>query len=187
MRELQPHVLKPYLSREKISLRIEQLALELSQEYTGVEDNTVLLCVLKGAFVFAADLVRVLPLNIPIEFCRARSYGNEMESSGDVSCQLPPKERLAGMYVILVEDIVDTGETLVKLQQELEKMAVKRVEVCTLLSKPSCRKVKAKPRYVGFEVPDLFFVGYGLDYAEYYRNLDYLATVSLQDKTQKPI
>mgnify|MGYP000896184203 CR=1 FL=1 len=172
-----PHVLRPYLSSDRISRRIEQLGQELAQEYTGIEEQTVALCVLKGGFMFAADLLRVMPLSIPIEFCNAKSYGDAMESSGEVSINLPPRELLAGKYIVVIEDIVDSGVTLKALVAKLHEMAVKRVEICTLLSKPSRRKVSVQVRYVGFEVPDLFFVGYGLDYAELYRNLDYLAVV----------
>jgi hypoxanthine phosphoribosyltransferase len=172
-----PHILKPYLSSDRIRKRIEQMALELVHEYTGVEEQTVFLCVLKGGFVFAADLLRNLALNVPIEFCRAKSYGEAMESSGSVQIDLPDPELLKGKYVVIIEDIVDSGVTLRALMAELHKMAVKRVEICTLLSKPSRRKVEIQVKYVGFEVPDQFFVGYGLDYAELYRNLDYLAVV----------
>lgn len=172
-----PHVLRPYLSSDRIRKRIEQLGQELAQEYTGIEEQTVALCVLKGGFMFAADLLRVMPLSLPIEFCSAHSYGDEMESHGDVTIALPPRELLTGKYVVIIEDIVDSGVTLKTLIAKLHEMAVKRVEICTLLSKPSRRKVSVQVRYVGFEVPDLFFVGYGLDYAELYRNLDYLAVV----------
>ncbi|GAB4151231.1 MAG: hypoxanthine phosphoribosyltransferase [Planctomycetota bacterium] len=183
-KEMPPHVLKPYLSSERIRKRIEQLASELVQEYTGVEDQTVFLCVLKGGFVFAADLMRSLALNVPIEFCRAQSYGDSMESSGQVDIQLPDPMLLTGRYVVLIEDIVDTGTTLKEIVRLLHEMAVKRVEICSLLSKPSRRKTDLHVKYIGFEVPDLFFVGYGLDYAELYRNLDYLAVVVPQKSAE---
>ena len=172
-----PHTIRKYLSKQRINKGVEELAKRLTNEYTGLESQTVFICVLKGAFMFTADLVRCLPLNIPIEFCRARSYGDDMETSGEVSIQLPPQEKIAGKYCVILEDIIDTGLTMKKVIGELEKMRAKRVEVCTLLSKPSRRKVKVPVRYIGFEVPDLFFVGYGIDYAELYRNLDYLAVI----------
>ena len=91
-----PHTIRKYLSKQRINKGVEELAKRLTNEYTGLESQTVFICVLKGAFMFTADLVRCLPLNIPIEFCRARSYGDDMETSGEVSIQLPPQEKIAG-------------------------------------------------------------------------------------------
>jgi len=176
-----PHTIKPYLSKEKITKRVEQMAGELASAYIGLEDKTLFLVVLKGAFVFAADLLRSFPLNVRVEFCRAASYGTGMESSGEVRLDLPPEEVIAGRYCVIVEDIIDTGLTLDALINELLRMRARKVEVCALLSKPSRRKVDVPLNYIGFEVPDLFFVGYGIDYAERYRNLDHLAVVVPRD------
>ncbi len=184
--EIIPHSVRPYLSKEKIAKRIEQLSQNLAEEYVGIEDKTVLLCVLKGAFMFTADLVRCLPLNLPIEFCRAKSYGADMESSEKVELELPPESKIAGKYVIIVEDIVDTGLTIDRLMRELNYLRAKRIEVCALLTKPSRRKIQVPIRYIGFEVPDLFFVGYGLDYADLYRNLDHIGVVVPTSEAKLP-
>ncbi|MDZ7815698.1 MAG: hypoxanthine phosphoribosyltransferase [Planctomycetota bacterium] len=177
MSGLIPHTLKTYLTKKRIGDRIELLAGKLTDRYTGLEDETVFLCVLKGAFIFSADLVRNIPLNIPLEFCTARSYGDSMNSDGNVSLSLPPKRVLREKNVVILEDIIDTGCTLAVLKDKLKELGASRVEICSLLSKPSRRKAKVEIDYLGFEVPDLFFVGFGLDYAENYRNLDHLAVV----------
>ncbi|MFA4986201.1 MAG: hypoxanthine phosphoribosyltransferase [Candidatus Brocadiia bacterium] len=175
------HKLRPYISAEEIKTRVEQMADSLTKDFVGLEDKTVILCILKGAFVFLADLIRNMPISIPVEFCRASSYHDEIESQGKVDLILPPLDKMAGKFVIIVEDIVDTGITMNALVRELERFGVKKAVVCALLSKPSKRKIDVKIHYLGFEVPDLFIVGYGLDYASHYRNLDHLAVVQRTD------
>jgi hypoxanthine phosphoribosyltransferase len=138
--------------------------------------------VLKGAFVFLADLARRVELPLEIDFVAVSSYGADTESSGVVRIVKDLDLDISGKHVLLVEDIVDTGLTLAYLVQMLKQRGPASVEVCALLNKPDTRKVDIEVKYCGFEVPPLFVVGYGLDYAEKYRQLPYVAALEEQER-----
>jgi hypoxanthine phosphoribosyltransferase len=133
--------------------------------------------ILRGAFVFMADLVRAIPRDVRCDFMGVRSYGAATETSGVVQITSDLRLPISGQHVLLVEDIVDTGLTLRYLLDLLQAQAPASLQVCTLLNKPSRRRVEVPLDFVGFEIPDRFVVGYGLDAAQRYRNLSYLAVV----------
>ncbi|MSR35897.1 MAG: hypoxanthine phosphoribosyltransferase [Gemmatimonadetes bacterium] len=155
--------------------RVEGLAREISSAYAG-DDELVLLGLLKGSFVFLADLVRRIQRPLQVDFLVASSYGSGQVSSGEVRLLYDTRVELAGRAVVLVEDIVDSGTTLKRLIPLLEGRRPKSLEVCALLRKPGA-KLDREPRWVGFEAPDEFLVGYGLDVAEDLRHLPYIASL----------
>ncbi len=162
------------ISADDIQRRVRSLAQEIHDDHpNGVH----LVCVLKGAFVFLADLARQLPGVATLDFLAVSSYGTSTQSSGQVQVLKDLDAGLEGRDVIIVEDIVDTGLTLHYLQDILRARAPRTLQTACLLSKPSKRKIDIKVEYVGFTIEDKFVVGYGLDYAEQYRNLPYIAVI----------
>lgn len=160
---------------DAIQARVRELAAEISDAYTP-EDRLLVLCLLKGAFLFASDLVRHMTLPLQLDFMVAASYGDAMESSGEVTVRYDPPTDFAGRSVLLVEDIIDTGTTLVALVPRLEEQGAARVDVCALLHKRKPTAV-VEARWVGFDAPNSFLVGYGLDHAEDFRHLPYIASL----------
>ncbi|MBA2607201.1 MAG: hypoxanthine phosphoribosyltransferase [Acidobacteriota bacterium] len=168
--------LEVLLSNEQITTRIKELGAEITNDYAGQEP--ILIGVLKGAFVFMADLARSINLKISIEFMAVSSYGKAQKSSGEVKIIKDLDVAVEGKDLIVVEDIVDTGLTLSYLLQNLQSRGAKSVRLATLLDKPEPRINKdLKINYCGFQVPNKFVVGYGLDAAERYRNLPFIAVV----------
>lgn len=163
------------LSADAIQRRVAALGRQLAADYAG--KSLVLLCVLKGSFVFAADLSRAIDLPLRVEFLGVRSYGDDTRSSGVVQITLDLTRPIAGEHVVIVEDIVDTGLTLSYLREQLLARAPASVKVCALLHKPSRSVRPVEIDYLGFTVDDVFVVGYGLDYAERYRNLPYVGVL----------
>ncbi len=157
------------ISRAEIEARLVAMAAEIRREY--VAKRPVLLIVLKGAFIFAADLIRRLDIPLEIDFLRVSSYGDGTESSGDVRLEYGRGFSLSGRHVLLVEDIVDTGLTLEAVCAVLSREEPASLRVCALLDKPARRRVEVRADYLGFSVPDEFIVGYGLDYGGDYRYL----------------
>jgi len=168
------------ISELEIQRRIVQLAQRIAKDYDGQE--FVIVAVLKGAFMFAADLVRLLTKQgskAEIDFICAASYGSDVQSSGDVQIKLDVEVTIKEKHILIVDDIIDTGYTLSKIYKYLLKKGAVDVRTCVLLDKPSHREVEFKPEYIGFEIPDYFVIGYGLDCAERGRCLPYI-TVSRQ-------
>ena len=163
------------LSESTIQARVKALGAQLAAEYAG--KSLVLLCVLKGSFVFAADLARAIDLPLRVEFLGVRSYGDDTRSSGVVQITQDLTRPIAGDHVLIVEDIVDTGLTLSYLQEQLMARTPASVKVCALLHKPSRSVRPVEIDYLGFTVDDVFVVGYGLDHAEQYRNLPYVGVL----------
>jgi len=161
--------MKRFLSEEQIQARVAALARRINRDYAGRE--VILIGVLKGAFVFLADLSRRMKIPVKIDFVRAASYGTGTCSSGKVKLTKEPELSLKGKEVVIVEDIIDTGVTLKFLHRCLQARRPRSLTVATLLDKPSRRKVAFQADYVGFTIPDYFVVGYGLDCAEEHRNL----------------
>jgi hypoxanthine phosphoribosyltransferase len=163
------------LSAEQIAARVKGLGEAITRDYR--DRDLVLVCVLKGSFVFAADLARAIDLPLRVDFLGVRSYGEGTESSGVVQITQDLSHPIAGADVLLVEDIVDTGLTIAHLVELLRTRGPSSVKVCTLLFKPSRAKRSVAIDYLGFTIDDHFVVGYGLDFAERYRNLPYIGVV----------
>lgn len=157
------------LTREEIAQKVRQIGREINADYRGEE--IIVACVLRGGFVFCADLVRELSMPMTIEFLVASSYGAQSQSSGNVQIKKDFETDIGGKHVLLVEDIVDSGLTLSRLKEMLMVRQPASLKICTLLNKPARRKVELVADYCGFDIPDEFVVGYGLDYAGHYRNL----------------
>jgi hypoxanthine phosphoribosyltransferase len=156
--------------------RVRQLGGEISRDY---EDKDLLLIgVLKGAIFFLADLMRSIEVPCEVDFMAVASYGSATDSSGVVRILKDLDAAIEGRDVLIVEDIVDSGLTLQYLLRSLSARNPRTLEICALLTKPERRKVELNPRYVGFEIPDKFAIGYGLDFAERYRNLPYVAALA---------
>src|SRR5690349_22704665 len=164
---------------DELQHRIRQLGEEISRDYAG--RDLLLIGVLKGAVFFLADLMRRIEVPCEVDFMAVSSYGSSTDSSGVVRILKDLDAPLEGRDVLIVEDIVDSGLTLQYLMRTLETRGPASLEVCALLTKPERRLVETPARYVGFEIPDKFAIGYGLDYAERYRNLPYVATLQLGD------
>ena len=167
---------KPLIGAEEIERRVSVLAAEISQRLP--EGPLTVVGVLKGAFMFTADLVRRFDRELQCDFLTLRSYGDSTQSSGVVEVSADLSLPIAGRHVLVVEDIVDTGLTLRYLRQILEVRNPASLHVCSLLDKPSRRQVEVQVDFVGFSIPDHFVVGYGLDAAQVYRNLPYIGVVS---------
>ena len=164
---------KILFSEEQITEKIKELGAEITRDYKG--KRLLLLGVLKGSFVFLADLMRRISLPCEVQFVAASSYGNGADTSGLVDIDKTLKFDIKDRDVIIVEDILDTGITLTALKKYMEKMSPSSVKVCAFLDKTERRTAKISADYVGFECPNSFVVGYGLDYAERFRNLPYIA------------
>ena len=164
------------LDAATIQARVGELAREIEAEYPKGEEIHMV-CVLKGGFIFMSDLVRYMSTRVTLDFIAVSSYGSGTKSSGEVRFQKDLDTSLEDRHVVVVEDIVDTGLTLKYLQEILRSRAPKTFRTACLLSKPSRRKVEVPVEYVGFTIEDRFVVGYGLDYAEKYRNLPYIAVL----------
>jgi hypoxanthine phosphoribosyltransferase len=170
------HIGEILVQADELQHRIKEMAAEISRDYEG--RDLLLIGVLKGAVFFLADLMRHLDVPCEVDFMAVSSYGSTTDSSGVVRILKDLDAPLEGRNVLIVEDIVDSGLTLQYLMRTLEARNPASIEVCALLTKPDRRKVDTPARYVGFEIPDKFAIGYGLDYAERYRNLPYVATLT---------
>lgn len=159
-------------TEEQLATRIREMAEEINRDYAG--KAPLLVGVLRGSFVFMADLVRGINLPITMDFLSASSYGSGTVSSGLLDIRLDITETVAGRDVILIEDILDTGNTLSKLVAELNTRSPASLKLCTLLDKPSRRTRPIEADYVGFRIPDAFVVGFGLDFDQKYRQLPYI-------------
>ena len=162
---------------DELAHRVRELCAEISADYAG--KDVLLVGVLKGAVFFLADLMRQLDVDCEVDFMAVASYGSATESSGVVRILKDLDTPIEGRDVLIVEDIVDSGRTLSYLFRMLRARAPASLEVCALLTKPERRTVDLPTRYIGFEIPDKFAIGYGLDHAERYRNLPYVAALSV--------
>lgn len=160
---------------EALQKRVRELGEQISRDYEGL--NPLLLCVLKGGYLFLADLTRHLCVKHAIDFMAISSYGAGTETTGVVRILKDLDTDISGRHVLVVEDIIDTGSTLAYLLENLRSRQPASIRVCTLLSKPARRRVDLHVDYIGFEIPDEFVVGYGLDYAEAYRNLPFIGVL----------
>ncbi|MEJ7892497.1 MAG: hypoxanthine phosphoribosyltransferase [Solirubrobacteraceae bacterium] len=172
-----PAIGETIVQADELQHRIEQLGKEITLDYA--DKDLLLVCVLKGAVFFLSDLMRHIELPCEVDFMAVASYGSATESSGVVRILKDLDMAIEDRHVLIVEDIVDSGLTLQYLMRSLEARNPASLEVCALLTKPSRRAVELPARYIGFEIPDKFAVGYGLDHAERYRNLPFVAALAL--------
>ena len=168
--------IKVLVSEEKVNERIRELGKQISEAYAGKELH--LICVLKGGVYFMCELSKRITVPTSIDFMSVSSYGDGTKSSGVVRIVKDLDESIEGKDVLIVEDIIDSGRTLYYLMDILRKRNPKSLHLCTLLDKPDRREKEVKVDYTGFEIPDEFVVGYGLDYAQKYRNLPYIGVVT---------
>jgi hypoxanthine phosphoribosyltransferase len=171
------HIGEILVQADELQHRIKEMAAEVSRDYA--DKDLLLIGVLKGAVFFLSDLMRHLDIPCEVDFMAVASYGSSTDSSGVVRILKDLDAPLEGRDVLIVEDIVDSGLTLQYLMRTLEARGPRSLEVCALLTKPERRTVDLPTRYIGFEIPDKFAIGYGLDHAERYRNLPYVAALSV--------
>ncbi|MDR0883631.1 MAG: hypoxanthine phosphoribosyltransferase [Oscillospiraceae bacterium] len=162
----------PIIEADDIATEVTRLGALISRDYAG--KDLLLVSVLKGSVVFLADIMRAITIPYTIDFMAVSSYGNEKSSSGAVKINLDLKQSIEGRHVLIIEDIVDSGITLGYLMGLLAARHPASLEVCALLNKKTRNEIVIKPKYEGFDLPDAFVVGYGLDYAENYRGLPYI-------------
>lgn len=170
------------ISEEELDKKTTEIAEAISRDFKG--KNLILIGILKGGVVFASELIKKISIPMEIEFMAVSSYGKESETSGVVTLKKDIETSLSGKNVIIVEDIIDSGYTMKYLKQLLSDRHAEDVKICTLLSKPSRRKVEIDIDYVGFSIPDEFVVGYGLDYNEMYRNLPFVGVLKREIYTK---
>ncbi|HHW03597.1 MAG TPA: hypoxanthine phosphoribosyltransferase [Thermoanaerobacterales bacterium] len=167
---------KILISEEQIKNRLKELGKQITEDYRDKE-NFLLVGVLKGAIIFMSDLIRHIDLPLQVDFMAVSSYGASTESSGVVRILKDLEENVEGKNLLIVEDIIDSGLTLSYMHSILKSRKPASIKICSLLDKPSRRKIDIKVDYLGFEIPDYFVVGYGLDYDEKYRNLPYICVL----------
>ncbi len=166
---------KVLIDEKRIEARLTEIADELNREYHG--QKLIVVGVLKGAFMFMSDLIKKLTVDTEVYFLKAESYGSGTKTSGEVKITKDIEKDIKGENVLIVEDIIDSGYTMREVLKLLEERGPKSLKLCSCLSKPSRREYEIEIDYLGFEIPDEFVIGYGLDYAEQYRNLPYIGYI----------
>lgn len=169
------YTVREMISEEKVVARIKEIAEQINQDFEGKE--VTLICILKGSVFFTTELAKYIKVPVVIDFMQCSSYGEDTKSSGIVKLAKDLDEPIMGKHVILIEDIIDSGRTLSHLVKLLSHREPASLTLCTLLDKPSRRVTDVEVKYTGFEIPDDFVVGYGLDYAQKHRNLPYIGVV----------
>ena len=172
------YTVKELISEEKVVARIKELAEQINKDYEG--KSVTLVCILKGSIFFTCELAKYLTIPVTIDFMQCSSYGADTKSSGIVKLAKDLDEPILGKDILLIEDIIDSGRTLSHLFKLLSQREPASLALCTLLDKPSRRVVEVDVKYTGFEIPDEFVVGYGLDYAQKMRNLPYIGVVEFE-------
>lgn len=175
MNKLMTDVHEILLTKEEIENKVQELGKTLAAEYH--DKRPLLVCVLKGALIFMADLSRAMNIPLEVDFMAVSSYGVSTKSSGVVRILKDLETSIEGRHVLIVEDIIDTGLTLNYLIENLKSRKPASLKICTLLDKPSRRRVQLQPDYCGFVIPDEFVIGYGLDFSEIYRNLPFIGVL----------
>ncbi len=165
---------KTLYSRKDIDSRVKELGAIISESYKG--KDLLVISLLRGSFIFAADLIRELSIPVEVDFMTTASYGHGEVSTGNVEIIHDIRTNAKGRDVLIVDDIMDSGFTIQKVKKRIEEKGPNSVEVCVMLDKPSRRKVDLNPDFVGFSIPDVFIVGYGLNYGDHYRNIPYIFT-----------
>ena len=178
--DIEKKVWEVLCSEEAIKQRLSELGREITEKYEGKKLYVVSL--LKGSFIFTADLVREIKIPVKINFMTTSSYGHSEETSGNVEIVTDLDEDLTEYDILIVDDITDSGLTMKFVKEHLERKNPRSVNCCVLLDKPDRRQVELEPTYVGFTIPDKFVVGYGLNYGDYYRNIPYVFVVTDKDR-----
>ncbi|MFD1804068.1 hypoxanthine phosphoribosyltransferase [Mixta tenebrionis] len=176
------HTVEVMISEAEIRNRIAELGQQITEHYRDSGSDMVLVGLLRGSFMFMADLCRTIDVSHEVDFMTASSYGSGMSSTRDVKILKDLDEDIRGKDVLIVEDIIDSGNTLSRVSEILRLREPKSLAICTLLDKPSRREVEVKVDYVGFSIPDEFVVGYGIDYAQRYRHLPYIGKVVMLEE-----
>ena len=176
------HTVEVMIAEAEIKSRVAELGRQISDHYRDSGSEMVLVGLLRGSFMFMADLCRTIEVSHEVDFMTASSYGNGTSSSRDVKILKDLDEDIRGKDVLIVEDIIDSGNTLSKVREIFRLRGPKSLAICTLLDKPSRREVDVPVEYVGFAIPDEFVVGYGIDYAQRYRHLPYVGKVVMLDE-----
>lgn len=172
---MEKDISKVFITKEQISVRVKELAEQINRDFEG--EKLIVVCILRGSCYFFADITRQLKNHLNLEFMSVSSYSSNTSSSGEVSILKDIGSPIEGKNVIIIEDIVDTGFTLSYLKRILLERRPKNLKICALLDKPSRRKTDIEGDYIGFQVPNEFVVGYGLDYNQEYRNLPYIGVL----------
>lgn len=167
------------IDKEKINKRVCELCDEINRDFG--DEPLIVICILKGAFMFMADIVRRLKMPTEVHFMKVSSYGGGTKTSGTVAVKLDIDRDLTDKNVLIIEDIIDSGYTMCEVRKMLKARGTKSLKLCSCLSKPSRREVDVDIEYLGFEIPDEFVVGYGLDYDEKYRSLPYIGVVEFSE------
>lgn len=175
------HTVDVMITEADVRARVSALGQEISQHYRGSDSDLVLVGLLRGSFIFMADLCRAIDVSHEVDFMTASSYGSGTSSKRDVKILKDLDEDIRGKHVLIVEDIIDSGNTLSKVREILRLREPASLAICTLLDKPERREVDVKVEWVGFAIPDEFVVGYGIDYAQHYRYLPYIGKVIPQE------
>ncbi|AJI95085.1 hypoxanthine phosphoribosyltransferase [Yersinia ruckeri] len=176
------HTVEVMISEQEVKNRIAELGSQITEHYRDSGSEMVLVGLLRGSFMFMADLCRTINVSHEVDFMTASSYGTGMTSTRDVKILKDLDEDIRGKDVLIVEDIIDSGNTLSKVREILQLREPKSLAICTLLDKPERREVDVPVEWVGFKIPDEFVVGYGIDYAQRYRHLPYVGKVVLLDE-----
>lgn len=176
------HTVEVMISEGEIANRIAEMGKQISEHYRNSGSDMVLVGLLRGSFMFMADLCRKIDVSHEVDFMTASSYGSGMSTTRDVKILKDLDEDIRGKDVLIVEDIIDSGNTLSKVREILSLRQPKSLAICTLLDKPERREVEVPVEYVGFTIPDEFVVGYGIDYAQRYRHLPYVGKVVMLDE-----
>ena len=174
---MEKHNISVLISEEEVQKRVRELAAQISKDYEG--ESVKLICILKGSVFFTCELAKRITVPVILDFMQVSSYGSQTVSSGTLKVKKELDEPIEGDNVIIVEDIIDSGNTLSRLVPMLQERNPKSLKVCTLLDKPERSEVDVKVDYNGFNIPDKFVVGYGLDYDQNYRNLPYVGVINL--------
>lgn len=161
-------------NRDEIKTKVEELGEKISKDYK--DKDLIVISLLRGSFIFAADLVREINVPVEIDFMTTSSYGNDEETSGRVDIVNNFRTEITGKDVLIVDDIMDSGITMRYVFEHIKKYNPNSIKTCVMLDKPSRRRVEMKPDYIGFTIPDVFIVGYGLNYGNHYRNIPYIYT-----------
>ncbi|WP_158781780.1 hypoxanthine phosphoribosyltransferase [Pantoea sp. BAV 3049] len=175
------HTVEVMISEDEIAKRIAEMGKQITEHYRNSGSDMVLVGLLRGSFMFMADLCRKIDVSHEVDFMTASSYGSGMSTTRDVKILKDLDEDIRGKDVLIVEDIIDSGNTLSKVREILGLRQPKSLAICTLLDKPERREVEVPVEYVGFTIPDEFVVGYGIDYAQRYRHLPFVGKVVMLD------
>ncbi|MCR3754707.1 MAG: hypoxanthine phosphoribosyltransferase [Candidatus Westeberhardia cardiocondylae] len=185
MNIIKQYNIKTLLSKKKIAIRIQELGKSINKYYHAKNNTIVLVGLLKGSFMFIADLCRTITFPHKIDFIIISSYGNNIKTKNKIKIIKNIEENIHKKHVLIIEDIIDSGNTLYNIQNMLLLHQPKSLSICTLLEKKKNRKFKIFSKWIGFKIPDIFVVGYGIDYAQYHRNLPYLGKIIQKHTKQK--